>query len=104
MKIITKQHKIDNITKSWYKQYKRYMTPGGDKLEIYEKLLKLDQPTEAEIIDIIGNKSWTENYCDECGEDWEILIQIGQEPDYESRTAKICQSCLRKASDIILSR
>lgn len=39
--------------------------------------------------------------CDECCEKADNVVQIGEEPDYESSTAKICEPCLRKALALI---
>lgn len=38
--------------------------------------------------------------CDECSEKVNIAIQLGEEPDYESATAIICESCLNKAKEL----
>jgi hypothetical protein len=37
------------------------------------------------------------NVCGECGLVQEKLIQIGEPPDYESATARVCAHCLRAA-------
>ena len=40
--------------------------------------------------------------CDECGrEDLEYLIEIGEEPWFESATALVCEECLGKALKLI---
>ena len=35
--------------------------------------------------------------CNECGGEVEDLVEIGEEPDYESATAIVCKSCIEKA-------
>lgn len=70
-----------------------------DKRKIHEKLLALGSSPDPKDIDrIIGNRSWTREICNEvdCNED--ACIEIGQPPDYDSMTAKLCRSCLRKAA------
>jgi hypothetical protein len=39
--------------------------------------------------------------CDECGEDSDTLVQVGEEPDIESSTAELCLGCVKKAYDLI---
>lgn len=62
--------------------------------------LDLDTATAAEIKEIIG-VGWADQLtCDECGkESWDI-IQIGEKPDYDSRTAWICGECLTTAAEM----
>ncbi len=38
--------------------------------------------------------------CNECGKNADIVVQLGQEPDYESATANICLDCLKRAVEI----
>lgn len=59
--------------------------------------LALGPTPEPDDVDrIIGNKSWTDNRCDECQTQADT-VQVGQRPDYESRTADLCESCVRRA-------
>lgn len=39
--------------------------------------------------------------CDECGSLEDTVIQLGNEPDYDSQTAQICINCLEKALKLI---
>ena len=48
--------------------------------------------------DIIGNQSWTQCSCSECNRDVDAVVQLGQEPDYESSTAWICRDCIKLAA------
>ena len=41
----------------------------------------------------------TENLCNECEADCEVLMRFGDEPDYEARWQDLCAGCLRKALD-----
>jgi len=99
MHIITKEGLIQGVRKRWKDQYylpkKKEWKWGEDKGKIYDKLEFVD--TEEEIATVIGNRSWTGNVCDECNEDVEATIELGEKPGYESRTARICIKCLRKA-------
>tara|TARA_R110000772_G_scaffold268686_3_gene397516 strand:- start:3490 stop:3801 length:312 start_codon:yes stop_codon:yes gene_type:complete len=89
MKLITKADKIKNILTNWMRQY------PDSKHDITRKLRGVI--TEDEISNIIGNASWTYNPCYECESDCEVVVQIGQEPDYDSCTTNVCLKCLREA-------
>jgi hypothetical protein len=98
---ITRQSRADGVKEEWKKQYgigQSDRSLDHRHIEIYNKLCALpDHPGPDEIAAIIGNDSWTDCQCDECGKDYGVVIQLGQEPDYESATAKICPTCLNKA-------
>jgi len=67
---------------------------------VHDQLLALGSSPDPDDVDrVIGNGSWTRvPECDECGAgDQPFVIQVGQPPDYESRTAKLCGSCCRQA-------
>lgn len=70
--------------------------------EVIDGLDKLDSETCApeEINKLIGNDSWTDNKCDECGAQSETLVRLGEEPDYEARWQDLCGSCLLEASKL----
>jgi hypothetical protein len=71
---------------------------GQDKLDILKRLLALESNPEPDQVDsIIGNASWTATKCDECGTQGIEVVELGEEPDYESSTACICKDCLRRA-------
>lgn len=100
MKVISRTGKAMNVARDWYNTYHggrlgwRY---GPDKEAIYEKLVALGDDPDPDAVDIaIGNKSWTHCICNECGNSVEYVIQVGQEPDYDSATASICYSCIAK--------
>lgn len=104
MKIITER---DNI-KSWFELYK------NDDREPMEEARKLDPETcsAEEIAEIMikhrlwnrgcqndREKTWFIHTCDECGKPSPVLLQVGNEPDYDSRTAYLCLDCLKKAAE-----
>lgn len=92
---------IRGVAKAWRKQYPKGC--DADKETIWRKLQLLDgESASAEIVAaIIGNPSWTTLTCDGCGENVGALAVVGQEEDYESATARLCQPCLLAASDAI---
>lgn len=96
MRKITKYNKIIGVPNAWRKQYPKGCEESSEK--IYKQLVALKVPTEDKIKSIIGNDSWTRLECDECHQDSDIVIRLGQEPDYDSATVHVCMKCLRKAA------
>jgi hypothetical protein len=76
----------------------------ADTAAVYERLaaLDVDTATAADVEAIIGNRSWCEpQRCHECGvRSWHV-VQLGEDPDYESATANICTDCLRAALALV---
>lgn len=70
----------------------------------YEALQKLDlQTCSAEDVNkIIGNGSWTRLLCNECNKPADWVIEVGEAPDYESSTARLCRSCAAMAASLAL--
>lgn len=100
--IIKKSDIVANVPKRWLAQYKDYKDRGDrfDKAPTTAALLALPHGFSArEVEDIIGNTSWTENNCDECGLDRVYLIRIGDRPDYDARWVDICEDCLLESVD-----
>lgn len=101
MKVITERTLIQGVAARWRESYGyRDKTYGADKQVIAQQLeaLDKDKATAAEVKAIIGNDSWTEvGRCHECDSVALTLVQLGQDPDYESRTAEICIPCLKKS-------
>jgi len=96
MLVLRMRDQLRGVAKKWVSHY------GYSKEGIAEKLNALDVETATpeDVSRIIGNSSWVcEKTCHECGsESWDV-VQLGEEPDYESNTANICRSCLEKALD-----
>jgi hypothetical protein len=103
MRIITERDKIKQVVSLWSRTY----LSGGygkDKLEILEKLklLNLNIVTAKEIENIIGNSSWTDLKCHECGRYVKKVVQVGEEPDYESATVFLCVKCIKRLYDSVI--
>lgn len=60
----------------------------------------LKEPTVAAVEKILNN-SWTQTICSECGEYALDVIEVGNEPDYESATAWLCFPCFKKAWKLV---
>jgi len=104
MYLITRKQLIKNVPKRWDEQYPPN-TAGTDKVVIGKQLKKLNLETATihDIKNVIGNYSWTSMKCDECGrddDDLDAVIQVSEEPDYESNTASLCKKCVKKAKDL----
>lgn len=49
----------------------------------------------------IDERTNPEAACDQCGEEREVLVRVGDEPGWESRWVDLCEQCLRLALDHI---
>lgn len=103
MELITKRKKIKTVTERWKKQYWNgsFWLPisFGDSQIIYEKLtyLDLDSCKEQDVIDIIGNDSWTCVICDNCKKDCENAVVFNF--NHENI---ICLDCIEKSRKLML--
>jgi len=98
MRSISKADLIAGVTR----RYKRNCLQGGvwlthpnlDRKKVYEKLKALPPgATEEQITAIIGNGNWTKNQCDECGNNVDIVILLGE--DRREELLGICMKCLQ---------
>jgi len=114
VKVITQRDLIRGVAYSWGKQYARHMekdpeyglATGESYMSIHLELLALNSETAtAEDVEaIIGNGSWTGLKCNECGKYPVSVIQVGDEPDYESSTAHLCALCARDAAALMVDQ
>lgn len=96
-KLIYKRDHLDRIPQRWRSQYGHgYYANDEDKQKIQRGLDALPQGkfTADEADQIIGNKSWSKFECDICGHDKDVLLRMGDEPDYEARWLDCCRECL----------
>lgn len=103
MKLITRQSLATEVAQRWKEQYFS-STHGWSELflrnarDIHIKLKSLGPtPNPDDVDSAIGTSGWTTLRCDECREIVERAVQLGQEPDYESSTAIVCQECITRA-------
>jgi hypothetical protein len=102
MRRTSEREQVRNVAKRWRATYGRGQY-GQDKLVILAKLdaLDVETATAADVAAIIGDTSWVEPWkCLECGERSWSVIQVGEEPDYESETAYLCIGCLGTAASL----
>lgn len=94
---ITRQTLANGAQHRWASQY--ISTTEKAKIDILAQLKALGDFPDPDAVDkIIGNRSWTSvPRCDCCMLKKDIVIRIGEEPDYESATAIVCEACLKEA-------
>jgi hypothetical protein len=106
MRLITRISKSHSAEKSWYNTYSsgdwwdsnHSFVTGKTKRETHEALVGLGPtPSPEDVNRVIGNTSWTDCYCHDCGKSVEAVVELGQKPDYDSATANVCFPCLKKA-------
>jgi hypothetical protein len=112
-RLITRQTQADTAAQRWLNQYGYYINGKGktdfangpfDPTKKYAALVALGPNPSPDAVDrVIGNGSWTDTpTCSECGRaGLPAVVQVGEEPDYDSRTAWLCGDCLRRAIDLI---
>lgn len=92
MQRITVEDLVRDFPARWLEQY------PDDRDGVAAAVRAGNVTDPAEINRLVGNGSWTDLVCDECttrrlGE----VVEVGDPPDYESSTARLCLPCLRKA-------
>jgi hypothetical protein len=103
MKLITREHWAKSAPARFKAQYCDEVTGSWSIVHafaegteaIYHKLLACDQSPET-VVEIL-NSSWVVLQCDECGQYVNAIMELGDEPDYETATARLCIHCLHAA-------
>lgn len=102
MIVLNERTQVKQAIERWVAMYGLYRTYCTDKRgrSVGAELMALDQETAtaADVAEIIGNPSWAhELACNECGKKTWDVVELGEPPDYESATARVCRDCLRAA-------
>jgi hypothetical protein len=96
MKLESRTSKAANAADRWIEQY------GCDQSGIAKRIRSLgDSPTPEVVNEIIGNPSWTDCHCNECDRYVDCVVQVGDEPTYDSSTAWLCGDCIAKAASLL---
>ncbi len=100
--VVLKSDICKGVPDKWAMQYAQYPAASGFA-EISRQLKALDvkDRVASRLNQIVGNDGWTANECDECGADFEVLIRIGDEPDYDARWVDLCAGCLAAAARVL---
>ena len=74
--------------------------------DVAGELRALDPRTATvdQVNEILGRNMVYRLDCGECGEVAEALVQIGEEPNYETNTAYVCRAGLERALRLIAER
>jgi hypothetical protein len=102
MRVITKQALLATVAERFREAHQRrgewLPAAGGDAAVIYSQLTALPvEPSEEAVIATIGDNRWTENICDECGEDRAVTVLLGEEIHHPTDMMAICLDCLKQA-------
>ena len=94
---VTQRDLIRTADKRWRDQY--WNTRDLDKSRKALALTQLDKDTatEEDVTRIIGNRSWTQLICDECGTEVESVVCIGGKPEVSRKSRYICKPCVERA-------
>jgi len=99
---ITRQGLANGMLARWRRVYGD--DPNTHWGKVTPKLAALGDTPEPDAIDaLIGNKSWTAlPICDGCEADegFDFVIEVGQEDDHDSATARLCPACLAEAATL----
>ena len=102
IEVFTERGMIRTVAERWLKQYRGYeRDPAWPLRDVGERLaaLDLETATKEQVDAIIGNSSWTNIHCDNCGQrGLKAGVQVGQTADYESATAVLCLECCERAT------
>lgn len=109
MQLIYRRDVIRNVRKMWADQYAHYdenhkFPAFGDNRGFTVKAIRdalarldLENCDPQDVNEAIGTTGWADCRCDECDENYEVLVRIGQEPDYDARWQDLCGHCLSRA-------
>jgi len=99
MKIITIEDRIKSVAQRYKNQYQYTWDScifGRKNHQLHYDLL-LKAKTKEDVANALQRFGWVELRCDECRKEINTVIQMGEEPDYESSTALLCIDCLKEA-------
>jgi hypothetical protein len=102
VKLINERMLIREVAARWRAQYGHGNYANDAEKQGKQKSLDAIDPETAsadDIASIIGNRSWTDvPKCDECNRATLAVVEVGEPPDYESATARLCAECARAAA------
>lgn len=100
MKLLTERAQVRTVAARWREHY-------GDLARGREYAARLDAldtetATAEDVAAALDGRRWVApGTCHEC-RDWTWdLVELGEEPDYDSCTVSICRACLTKALELL---
>lgn len=114
MNLLSERNQVRTVAERWKRQYPDLWRPAvagknGEPRRRGDILAELsgldnDTATAADVAEIVGNSFWCcAMACHECGQSSWDVVELGEEPDWESSTVRICIDCLRKAVALVES-
>jgi hypothetical protein len=106
MRVTTKQTLIATVAERFREAHQRRgewmaTADGSDPAAIFTQLAALPKDATEEVITaFVGDNRWTENICDECGEDRAVTIILGEEIHHPTDAIAICPDCLKQATKL----
>lgn len=103
MRVVTKAALIATVAERYREAHQRrgewtITADGKDAPTVYARLAALPQPVdEATVVAVIGDNRYTENVCNECGEDRAVTVLLGEEIHHAIDMMGICLDCLKQA-------
>lgn len=97
-RLVTRQTLAATAPARWAAVY--HTSARTTKIAITSALMALGpDPAPDDVDRIIGNRTWTDTgACNGCGaEDGSPRVEVGELPDYESATARLCYACACEA-------
>lgn len=105
MHLIYRKDKLKDVPDRFARQYANAKFGNGHALSAAKlQLLAPEDRTAETMIAIIGNTSWTDFRCDECEQNQDVLVHLGDAPDYDAKWQDLCQSCLAKGLALFLDQ
>ena len=109
MKLVYARDMIAEVPARWMKQYAHYPRdhrfPAASSIGA-RSVAEIESALRSAGDDIDAIKavlpSWCEHDCDECGAHHEVLVRLGEEPDYEARWQDLCEACVRGALTLLI--
>ena len=107
-RLLTRRNVILAVRDRFWEQYRNY-TPKHlfrnelSVAQIDARLAELDLKTctHIEVEAAMGGLRWVDHACDGCSKNFDILVRMGDEPDYETRWQDLCRDCLADALALI---
>lgn len=94
MKVLTKRELINNVAVAFENQFGAHpKNLRWQKTRDQLRALKLSKASAKDVERIIGNRSWTEMRCVECGKECNEAMQLGS----ENSPTFVCIKCLEHA-------
>ena len=97
MKVITRRRAAADVPARIRRQYEGRLGTYPDMAKKLARVEALGRGPDPDDVAAIMGEGWLSRACNECEEEADPVVEVGDEPDYESSTAWVCLDCLRGA-------